>query len=104
MCYIVSLKPHAALVTQSRRSYNGGALMYTVREEALIQIITEKLNNNCITCGQTIEVIVTGNDITLVGWCDSEEQRKAAELIVLGTCGIRGVIDNIRVRRLAQLI
>lgn len=78
--------------------------MMNVREEALLQIITSKLNENCITCGQTIEVIVVENEITLVGWCDSEEQRKTAEMVVLGTCGIRGVVDNIRVRRLAQSI
>ena len=78
--------------------------MYTVREEALVQIITSKLNDNRTTCGQTIDVIVTGNEITLVGWCDSEEQRKTAEMIVLGTYSVREVIDNIRVRRLAQSI
>lgn len=78
--------------------------MMNIREEALLQIITSKLGENCITCGQTIEVVVVGNEITLVGWCDSEEQRTTAEMVVLGTCGVRGVVDKIQVRRLAQSI
>lgn len=76
--------------------------MRTLKEEALVQLVEAKLKDNCFTCDQTIDAIVSGCDITLVGWCDSEEQKKTAEMIVEGTYGVHKVIDNVQVRRLAQ--
>lgn len=78
--------------------------MQTFIEEAIAQSIRQKLSEDQRTCGQTIDVIVTNGDIFLVGWCDNEEEKLAAEFIVEGTYGVHSVIDNIRVRRIRQSI
>lgn len=76
----------------------------TVKEEALIQLILSRLNQNRLTSGQTIDVVVVDGEVNLVGWCDTEEEKLAAEQIVRGTYGVRTVTVSIRVRRIAQSI
>ena len=78
--------------------------MKTLREEAITQMIQAKLNENRNTNGQTIDVTVTESDVFLIGWCDSEEQKIAAERIARGTYGVRTVVDRVRVRRITQSI
>lgn len=78
--------------------------MQTFIEEAIAQSIRRKLGEDQRTCGQTIDVIVNNGDIFLVGWCDNEEEKLAAEFIVEGTYGVRSVVDNIRVRHFAQSV
>ena len=78
--------------------------MKTLREEALTQSILRKLGEDMRTCGQTIDVLVVNGDIFLVGWCDSEEEKIAARFVVEGTYGVHTVINNIRVRHIAQSI
>ena len=78
--------------------------MKTLREEALTQCILRKLSEDQRTCGQTIDVVLVNSDIFLVGWCDTEEEKTAAEFVVEGTYGVHSVINNIRVRRIAQSI
>ncbi|MCL5105109.1 MAG: BON domain-containing protein [Armatimonadetes bacterium] len=78
--------------------------MKTLRDEAVTQLIVSRLNSDLRTGGQTIDVYVSNGDIFLVGTCDSEDQRAAAEMIARGTCGAHVVVDNIRVRKLRQSI
>ena len=78
--------------------------MNTLREEAIAQLVLSRLSQDRRTFGQTIDVSVVDSDIFLVGWCDSEDQKAAARMIALGTYGIRGVIDNVRVRGLVHSI
>ena len=63
----------------------GGKDMKTLREEAIAQMVLNKLREDQRTCGQTIDVTVVEGDIFLVGYCDTEEQRKAAEMLARGT-------------------
>jgi len=72
--------------------------MRVLREEAIIQIIQKRLSEDQRTCGQTIDVICTNGDVSLLGCCDSEEQKRTALIIAQGTCGVRAVIDKLRVR------
>lgn len=78
--------------------------MTTLREEVIAQIILARLSEDKRTSGQTIYVNVENSDIYLIGTCDTEEQKRTAKLIAEGMCGIRSVIDNIKVRRIAQAI
>lgn len=72
--------------------------MKTVREEALIQLITARLSQDQRISGQPIEVIVEHEEVLLVGSCDTEDQRLIAESIVRGMGGVRTIVVNIRVR------
>lgn len=78
--------------------------MKTLREEAIYQLLMNKLNQNSITNGETIDVTVVDGDVFLIGWCDREEQKIAAMQIARGTYGVRAVVDNVRVRRLVASI
>ena len=78
--------------------------MKSLREEAIAQMVMSKLSENTMTSGQTIDVAVVDGDVFLLGWCDSEEQKIAAMRMALGTYGVRGVVDNVRVRRIVQAI
>ena len=78
--------------------------MRTLQEEAIAQLVMSKLCNDQRTCGQTIDVYVVDGDLFLVGWCDKEEQKVAAEIIASGTYGIRTVIDKIQIRHISQSI
>lgn len=78
--------------------------METLRDQAITQIVRTRLGWDQDTCGQTIDVCVADGDLFLIGWCDSEGQRASAVRIAKGAYGVRTVIDNIRVRRIAQSI
>lgn len=78
--------------------------MKTVRDEAIAQLILARLSEDQRTFGQTIDVAVSDGDIALIGWCDRDEQKAAAAVIARGLCGVRSVVDNVRVRRIAQSI
>lgn len=78
--------------------------MQTLREHVIAEIVKGRLSGDQDTCGQTIDVTVAGGDVFLIGWCDSEDQRISAVRIAKGACGVRTVIDNIRVRRISQSI
>ena len=78
--------------------------MKTLREQAIAQMVIAKLNENRNTSGQTIDVAVNEDDVMLIGWCDSEDQRFVAAQIVAGTYGVRSVLDNVRVRCIAPSI
>lgn len=78
--------------------------MKTLREQAIAQLVIAKLSENRKTGGQTIDVSVVENDVVLVGWCDSEDQRVVAEQIAEGTCGVRSVVDKVRVRCISPSI
>ena len=78
--------------------------MKSLREEAIAQMLLSKLSENTVTSGQTIDVAVVEGDVLLLGWCDSEDQKVTAMRIARGTYGVRGVVDNIRVRRIVQAI
>jgi osmotically-inducible protein OsmY len=71
----------------------------TVREEAITQLLHARLCSDVRTCGQSIDIVVENDHVELVGTCDSEEQRAAALMIVLGTHGVRDVQDRLQVRR-----
>ena len=76
----------------------------SVREEAIAQTVMSRLATDTRTYGQTITAYVDDGDIILVGTCDSPDQKTAAITIALGVQGVRRVVDNVRVRRLAQAI
>lgn len=78
--------------------------MKSVRDEAIIQLIRSRLDQDKLTGGETIYVTLENGDVILIGWCDHEEQKIAAERIVLGTYGVTNVISRIRVRKLKWLI
>lgn len=78
--------------------------MNSLKDEALIQLITARLGGDFRTAGQTIDVQVSNGEITLLGVCDAEEQRVMAEIIARGVCGVRRVVSEIKVRRIAQAI
>lgn len=78
--------------------------MQTLREQAIAELVKARLGGDQDTCGQTIDVSVADGDLFLVGWCDSEDQKVSAVRIAKGACGVRSVIDNIRVRRVSQSI
>ncbi|MCE5315063.1 MAG: BON domain-containing protein [Armatimonadota bacterium] len=78
--------------------------MKTVREEAIIQLVQQRLNQNKLTSGETIYVTFQNGDVLLVGWCDYEEQKIAAERIVSGTYGVVRVVSQLKIRRLKQSI
>lgn len=78
--------------------------MKTLRDEAITQLILTRLSQDQRTYGQTIDVSVADGEIALIGWCDSEDQKIAASMIAQGTYGVRSVVDNVRVRQLAQSI
>jgi osmotically-inducible protein OsmY len=76
----------------------------SLREEAMAQVVMLRLATDTRTCGQTIDVYVDNGDVFLVGVCDTPEQKAAARTIALGICGVRRVVDNVRVRKMAQAI
>ena len=78
--------------------------MKTLKEQVIAQMVIAKLNENRRTSGQTIDVAVNEGDVMLIGWCDHEDQRLVAAEIAAGTYGVRSVVDNIRVRRIAPSI
>ncbi|MHB9037183.1 MAG: BON domain-containing protein [Armatimonadota bacterium] len=78
--------------------------MKTVREEAIIQLVQSRLNQDRLTSGETIYVTLQNGDVLLVGWCDREEQIAAAERIVMGTFGVTRVVSRLRIRKLRQSI
>lgn len=78
--------------------------MQTLREQVIAELVKARLGKDQDTCGQTIDVSVADGDLFLVGWCDSEDQKISAVRIAKGACGVRTVIDNIRVRRIRQSI
>ena len=78
--------------------------MHTIREEAIIQIISARLKQDTRTCGQMIEVSFMDGEVLLSGTSDTEEQRETATIIAQGTYGVRTVIDRIRVRKITQSI
>jgi osmotically-inducible protein OsmY len=78
--------------------------MSTVRDEAIIQLVRSRLDQDKLTGGETIYVTLENGDVILIGWCDREEQKIAAERIVKGTYGVTNVISRIRVRKLKWLI
>ena len=78
--------------------------MTLLKDEALIQLITARLSADFRTGGQTIDVQVSNGEITLVGMSDTDEGRAVAEMIALGVCGVRRVISEIEVRRIAPAI
>ena len=69
-----------------------------VRELVMAGIIRSRLTEDRRTGGQAIDVLVTNGDIYLMGRVDSDDQREAAEMIVRGLVGVRGIVDNIVVR------
>lgn len=73
--------------------------MKTLRQEAIIQILRSRLCSDQRTCGQTIDVVISNGDVELLGFCDSEEQKAAAEMIAGGTSGVRVVTDRLKVRK-----
>lgn len=75
-----------------------------LREHAIAIIIRTKLAEDTRTGGQTIDVYVADGDIQLVGIVDSESQRLTAEELVRGLPGVREVVDNLRIRRLAAVL
>ena len=77
--------------------------MKTVREEAITQILRARLCSDVRTCGQTVDIVVENDHVELVGVYDTEEQRAAALMIVLGTHGVRGVEDRLQVRQVLVL-
>ena len=74
--------------------------MQTLRDHVITQAVRTRLGEDQETCGQTIDVSVADGDLFLIGWCDSEKQRISAVRIAKGACGVRAVIDQIRVRRI----
>jgi osmotically-inducible protein OsmY len=84
-------------------SQREGSSVSTVREEAIAQIVRARLHSDVRTCAQTIDIIVHGDLVELLGVCDTEEQRVAARTIVLGTNGVRDVCDRLRLRRVFAL-
>ncbi|MEN6358049.1 MAG: BON domain-containing protein [Armatimonadota bacterium] len=78
--------------------------MRTIRDEALIQLVQSRLNQNRLTGGETIYVTLENGNVILVGWCDHEEQKIAAERIVSGTFGVTHVVSRIRIRKIRQSI
>ena len=78
--------------------------MKTLREEAIIQLVRSRLCQDQRVCGQMIDVSAVDGEVMLAGQCDSDEQKRIAEIIAKGTHGVRLVIDNVRVRRVAQSI
>lgn len=82
----------------------GGVIMKDIREEAIIQLVQARLNQNKLTGGETIYVTLEEDSIVLIGSCDREEQKIAAETIVSGTCGVTKYISRIKVRKIKQSI
>jgi len=78
--------------------------MQTFRDQVISQIVRARLGEDQDTCGQTIDVSVADGDLFLIGSCDSESQRISAIRIAKGAYGVRTVIDQIRVRRMASSI
>ncbi len=79
-------------------------ILNALRDQAIAQLVASRLRDDQSTCDQTIDVIVVGGQILLVGCCDTLKQKVDAQRIALGTCGVSSVIDNIRVRRVPQSI
>jgi osmotically-inducible protein OsmY len=78
--------------------------MKDIREEAIIQLVQSRLNQNRLTSGETIYVTLEEGSLVLVGSCDREEQKIAAETIVSGLYGITEFVSKIRVRKIKQSI
>ena len=78
--------------------------MPTLREQVIAEMVKARLGEDQNTCGQTIDVSVAEGDLFLIGWCDSEDQKISAVRIAKGACGVRSVIDNIRVRRIVEIV
>lgn len=67
-------------------------------DEALSQLIRQRLMADCRTAGVTVEVNCSDGCICLLGHVDSAEQRKTAELLIEGMTGVRSVLNRIMVR------
>ncbi|MGI6296802.1 MAG: BON domain-containing protein [Armatimonadota bacterium] len=76
--------------------------MQTLRDQAIAAIVRSRLDEDRDTGGQTIDVTVADGDLFLVGYCDNADQRISAVRIAKGTCGVKTVIDQIRVRATAE--
>lgn len=76
--------------------------MQSLRDQAIAAIVRSRLDEDRDTGGQTIDVTVADGDLFLVGYCDSVDQRISAVRIAKGTCGVKTVIDKIRVRSAAE--
>lgn len=78
--------------------------MRKIREEAIIQILQSRLASDIRTWDQTIDVMIDGEEIMLVGTVDNDNQRKAAEIIAVSVCGISYVTNNISIRKTRHAI
>ena len=69
-----------------------------VREQVMAGLIRTRLGEDRRTCGQPIDVLVADGDVYLLGHCDNDDQREAAETIIEGLVGVRQIVDNIQIR------
>jgi osmotically-inducible protein OsmY len=69
-----------------------------VREQVIAGLIRTRLSEDRRTGGQPIDVLVTNDEVYLLGHVDSDDQRKAAEKIVEGLVGVHGIVDEVVVR------
>ena len=72
--------------------------MRDIKQEAIVQMVVARLSEDMRTSSQAIDVSADGDVVSLLGWCDREDQKMAAESIVEGTQGVRAVVDRLRVR------
>ncbi|MBI2842445.1 MAG: BON domain-containing protein [Armatimonadetes bacterium] len=72
--------------------------MPMIFDEAMGQIIRERLMQDRRTAGLTVEICCNDGCICLVGQADSVEQRDAAIFLIEGLTGVRSVMDQIVVR------
>jgi osmotically-inducible protein OsmY len=68
-------------------------------DEALIQLVRQRLMQDNRTAGVTVDVGCTDGCICLMGRVDTLEQAETAELVVEGMIGVRSVLNNIIVRQ-----
>ena len=67
-------------------------------DEALGQLIRERLQQDKRTAGATVDVRCSDGSICLVGRVDTEEQKDAALFLVEGLTGVKSVMNQIIVR------
>lgn len=72
--------------------------MPIMMDNALNQIIRERLQQDRRTAGATVDVNCCEGCISLVGRVDTEEQKQAAVFVVEGLTGVRMIHDHIVVR------
>ncbi len=68
-------------------------------DEALIQLVRQRLMQDRRTAGVTVDICCTDGCICLMGRVDRLEQAETAEVLVQGMLGVRSVLNNIVVRR-----